>query len=87
MSILLIAEHNNKDVKPFTLNAISAASLIKDDVHVLVLGSNSESVAKSISNVPNVKKVIHISSPLYENYLAENYTSAIIKFSYKGLLI
>ena len=38
MSILLIAEHNNKDVKPFTLNAISAASLIKDDVHVLVLG-------------------------------------------------
>ena len=51
MSILLIAEHNNKDVKPFTLNAISAASLIKDDVHVLVLGSNSEGVAKSISNV------------------------------------
>jgi len=26
MSVLLIAEHNNKEVKPFTLNAISAAS-------------------------------------------------------------
>jgi electron transfer flavoprotein alpha subunit len=81
MSVLLIAEHNNKEVKPFTLNAISAASQINEDVHVLVLGSNSETVAKSISECSNVKKVIHINNELYENYLAENYTSAIIKIS------
>ena len=81
MSVLLIAEHNNKEFKPFTLNAISAASQINEDVHVLVLGSNSDSVAKSISQIPNVKKVIHINNPLYENYLAENYTSAIIKLA------
>ena len=81
MSVLLIAEHNNKEVKPFTLNAISAASQINDDVHVLVLGSNSDSVAKSVSEVPNVKKVIHINNSLYENYLAENFTSAILKLS------
>ena len=64
-----------------TLNAISAASQINEDVHVLVLGSNSDSVAKSVSEVPNVKKVIHINNSLYENYLAENYTSAILKIS------
>jgi len=81
MSVLLIAEHNNKEFKPFTLNAISAASQINEDVHVLVLGSNSDSVAKSISEVPNVKKVIHVNNNLYENYLAENYTSAIIKLA------
>ncbi len=81
MSILLIAEHNNKELKPFTLNAISAASQINEDVHVLVLGSNSDSVAKSISEVPNVKKVIHVNNSLYENYLAENYTSAVIKLA------
>ena len=81
MSVLLIAEHNNKELKPFTLNAISAASQINEDVHVLVLGSNSDSVAKSISEVPNVKKVIHVNNSLYENYLAENYTSAIIKLA------
>ena len=81
MSVLLIAEHNNKEVKPFTLNAISAATQINDDVHVLVLGSNSDTVAKSISECPNIKKVIHINNELYENYLAENYTSAIIKLS------
>ena len=81
MTVLLIAEHNNKEVKPFTLNAISAASQINEDVHVLVLGSNSDTVAKSISECSNVKKVIHINNELYENYLAENYTSAIIKLS------
>ena len=81
MSVLLIAEHNNKEVKPFTLNAISAASQINEDIHTLVLGSNSDGVAKSISEIPNVKKVIHINDVLYENYLAENYTSVIIKLA------
>ena len=41
MSSLLIAEHNNNEVKPFTLNAITAASQIDSDLHVLVLGHNS----------------------------------------------
>ena len=81
MSVLLIAEHNNKEIKPFTLNAISAASMISEDVQVLVIGSNSDEVAKSISQVPNVKKVIHVNSPIYEHYLAENFTSVIIKLS------
>ena len=81
MSVLLIAEHNNKDVKPFTLNAITAASQINEDVHVLVLGSSSNNVAQSLAAVSTVKKVIHIDHSLYENYLAENYTSAITKLS------
>ena len=81
MSVLLIVEHNNKEIKSFTLNAITAASQIDEEVHALVLGNNSDNVAKSISEVSKVKKVIHISNPLYENYLAENYTSVIVKLS------
>ena len=57
MSVLLIAEHDNKDLKPFTLNAISAASQINEDVHVLVIGFNSDEVSKAISQVP---KVLHV---------------------------
>ena len=81
MPILLIAEHNNKEVKPFTLNAISAASQINEDVHVLVIGSNSDDVAKHISQVPNVKKIIHVNNSIYENYLAENFTSVVVKLA------
>ena len=58
MSALLIAEHNNKEVKPFTLNAITAASQIEQDLHVLVVGNKCDEVAKSISQVPNVLKQI-----------------------------
>ncbi len=79
MSVLLIAEHNNKEVRPFTLNAITAASQIDQDLHVLVIGNKADTVSKSISEVPNVKKVIHIDNEIYENYLAENFTPAIIK--------
>ncbi len=81
MSVLLIAEHNNKEVKPFTLNAITAASQIDQDLHVLVIGHLCESVAKSISEVPNVKKIILVDDAIYENYLAENFTPAVIKNS------
>ena len=81
MSALLIAEHNNKELKPFTLNAITAASQIEPDLHVLVIGHNADGVAKSVSEVPLVKKVIHVDNPIYENYLAENFTPTIIKQS------
>ena len=79
MSSLLIAEHNNTELKPFTLNAITAASQIDPDLHVLILGYNSERVAKSLSEIPNVKKVIHIDNEIYKNYIAENFTSAVVK--------
>ena len=79
MSVLLIAEHNNKEVKPFTLNAITAGSQIDQDLHVLVIGNKAEAVVKSISEIPNVKKVIHIDNEIYENYLPENFTPVIIK--------
>jgi len=81
MSVLLIAEHNNKEVKPFTYNAITAASQIDQDLHVLLIGHEADAVAKSLSEVPNVKKVIQIDNEMYENYIAENFTSAIIKNS------
>ena len=79
MSVLLISEHNNKDLKPFTLNAITAASQIDEDLHVLVIGHQADSVAKAVSEVPNVKKVIHVDNEIYENYIPENYTPIILK--------
>ena len=57
MSVLLIAEHNNTDLRPFTFNAATAASKINEDLHVLVLGNKSDSVAKAASEIPLVKKV------------------------------
>ena len=38
MSILVLAEHNNVDIKSSTLNTISAASIIDQNIEVLVTG-------------------------------------------------
>ena len=81
MSVLLIAEHNNKEVKPFTLNAITAASQIDADVHVLLIGNNCEDVAKSLSEISVVKKVLYAEAVHYENYLAENFAPIVVKIS------
>ena len=79
MSVLLIAEHNNKELRPFTYNAATAASKINEDIHVLVLGNKSDGVAKAVSEIPLVKKVIHVDNEIFDNFTAENYTSTILK--------
>ena len=81
MAVLLIAEHNNKELRPFTLNAATAASQIDAEVHAVIIGQNSESAAKKLSELPVVKKVISIEAPHYENFTAENFAPVIIKLA------
>ena len=81
MSVLLIAEHNNKELKAFTLNAVTAASQIDGDVHVLIIGNNCGDAAKAASELPLVKKVINVEAPYYENFIAENFAPVIIKLA------
>ena len=81
MSVLLIAEHNNKELKSFTLNAVTAASQIDADVHALVIGNNCSEAAKAASELPLVKKVITVEAAHYENFLAENFAPVVIKLA------
>ena len=81
MSVLLIAEHDNFKLKPFTFNAISAASKMDAEVHVLVAGNGCENVAKEVANIPLVKKVLLCESPYYQNYLPENLAPLVTKVS------
>ena len=83
MSVLLVAEHDNSKLKPFTLNAITAASKIDAEVHVLVAGTNCEIISKELANVPLVKKVLVCDSPNYQNYLPENLAPLVTKVSEK----
>ncbi|MDC3119670.1 FAD-binding protein [Candidatus Pelagibacter sp.] len=81
MAVLLIAEHNNTELRPFTLNAATAASQIDDEVHAVIIGQNSEPAVKKLSELPIVKKVISIEAPHYENFTAENFAPVIIKLA------
>ena len=81
MSVLLIAEHNNKELRPFTLNAVTAAAQIDQDVHALIIGNNSEEAQKALAALPLVKKVISVEAAHYENFTAENFAPVVIKLS------
>ena len=81
MAVLLIAEHNNKELRPFTLNAATAASQIDTEVHAVIIGQNSADAAKQLSELPVIKKVLSVEASHYENFTAENYAPVIIKLA------
>jgi electron transfer flavoprotein alpha subunit len=81
MSILILAEHNNEEVKSSTLNTIGAASKISSDIDVLVVGSNTESICKEISSYQHVKKVLSLNNSDYEHALAEKIEPVIVSIA------
>jgi electron transfer flavoprotein alpha subunit len=72
MSILVIAEHDNSELKVSTLNAIAAANEIGNDIHLLVAGSGCNNVAEAAISIQGVQKVLLANKPAYANSLAEN---------------
>ena len=72
MSILVVAEHDNNEIKGSTLNTVTAASEIGGDVSVLVAGSESSSAADQASKIAGISSVIHVDDPIYKNFLAED---------------
>jgi electron transfer flavoprotein alpha subunit len=81
MAVLLIVEHNNKELKAFTLNAATAASQIDGEVHALVIGNNCADATKAASELPVVKKVITVEAAHYENFIAENFAPVVVKLA------
>ena len=81
MSVLLIAEHNNKELKPFTLNAVTAASQMDTDLHAVIIGHDCGDAAKKLSELPLVKKVIQVDAAHYKNFVAENFAPVIVKLA------
>ena len=81
MSILILAEHNNEEVKSSTLNTIGAASKISSDIEVLVVGSNIEGICNEISNYQNIKKVLSVNNTDYEHAIAEKIEPVIMSIA------
>ena len=77
MSILVIAEHDNNELKGSTLNTVTAASEIGGDVSVLVAGSESSSAAEQASKIAGINSVIHVDDPIYKNFLAEDLANLV----------
>ena len=78
MSILVIAEHDNNNIKGSTLNTVAAASEISGEISVLVAGSNCTSVLEEAQTIDKVSKIISVDDEKYANFLAEDMSSLVI---------
>lgn len=81
MSILVYAEHDNKELKKATLSAVTAASKIGGDITVLVAGNGCQDVAQQASQVAGVSRVLCASNPAFENQLAENVAALVVSLA------
>lgn len=80
MSVLIIAEHNNQQLNPATLHAVTAAAKL-GEVHILVAGSNAAAVAESAKQINGVTKVLLADAPYYSEALAEEITPLAVKLA------
>lgn len=89
MSTLVIAEHDNSVLKAATLNAVSAAVQLGDQVELLVVGHECADVAASAAQVAGVTKVVHVDAPHYENSIAEELTPLVVEIAadYDNVLV
>ncbi|OUS12157.1 electron transfer flavoprotein subunit alpha [Rhodospirillales bacterium 47_12_T64] len=81
MSILVIAEHDNASIKPATLNTVTAAIQLGDDVHVLVAGSDCANAGAAAAKIAGVSKVLVSDAPEYAQDVAENIAPLIVKLA------
>lgn len=78
MSILVIAEHDQKSLKAATLNTITAALEIGGDIHILVAGANCNGAAQQAASLQGISLVKVADAAHYESHTAENLTALVI---------
>jgi electron transfer flavoprotein alpha subunit len=72
MAALVIAEHDNAEIKAATLNTVAAAVALGDEVDLLVAGAACTAAAEQGATIPGLRKVLCADDAALEHQLAEN---------------
>ena len=85
MSVLVVAEHDNRALKPATLHAMTAAAEIAkaagSDVHILVAGTECRRVAEAAAQIAGAAKVLLADDAAYDHGIAENLAPLLVKLA------
>jgi len=89
MTVLVIAEYQQQQIQASTLNVVSAALQIDQDVHVLLMGQDLSGAANAAAAITGVSKVLVADDAIFANQLAENLTSQVLSLAknYTHLLV
>lgn len=82
MTVLVVAEHDNQEIKGATLNTVTAAiALGAGDVEILVAGENCQSAADGAAAIAGISKVRMVDNALYGNALAEPFAALVVSLA------
>ena len=72
MSILVIGEHDNATLRPSTLNVVTAAKALGNEIDVLIAGNSCQAAADEAATVSGIARVLKADDPALADGLAEN---------------
>jgi electron transfer flavoprotein alpha subunit len=78
MALLVIVEHDGRQLKPGVTNTVAAAAKIGGDITMLVAGTQCADAAQAAAKVSGVKKVLLTEAPHYEGSAAENVAALVL---------
>ncbi|MDK4704396.1 electron transfer flavoprotein subunit alpha/FixB family protein [Rhizobium sp. CNPSo 4062] len=81
MAILLLADHDNAHLSDQTAKALTAASKIGGDVHVLAAGAGAKAAAEQAAKLAGVSKVLVAEDASLANNLAEPLAALIVSLA------
>ena len=81
MAVLVIAEHDNKQLKPGVDNTVAAAAKMGGEVVVLIAGHQCAAAAQPAAKIEGVKKVLLADAPQYAGSLAENLAALVVSIA------
>ena len=81
MTILVIAEHDNNELKAATLHTVAAAEKLGAEIALLVAGHNCSAVAEAGARVAGINKVLVADSESYSHPLAESLAKLIVSLA------
>jgi electron transfer flavoprotein alpha subunit len=79
--LLVIAEHDNHQLKPSTLNTITAAKQLSQEITVLVAGEHCKNVAEACAHITDVTRVILADASCYAHQLPENLAKLVVQIA------
>jgi electron transfer flavoprotein alpha subunit len=71
MTTLVIAEHDNQNLKSSTLNTITAATKFDDEIHLIILGNNIDNLTSNCQSLHKVSKILKCDHEKLENFTPE----------------
>ncbi|MFS8045446.1 electron transfer flavoprotein subunit alpha/FixB family protein [Rhizobium sp. BR 314] len=81
MAILLLADHDNAHLSDQTAKALTAATKIGGDVHVLVAGAGAKAAGEQAAKLSGVSKVLVAEDASLANNLAEPLAALIVSLA------